>query len=100
MATELTLEMLKAMPPNFTFETGEKVYLINEVTHELLWIRWVAQRGGIHDWAIYYVHGTYDKLDEWPFSKIKTNGMKSYDSTLIRELVPCTDEAFDWYRMR
>lgn len=56
-------------------------------------VRWVAKVGdGYHDWAIYYDH--MDKNVEW----IKTHGVKIVNDELIRELVPCSDEAFNCYR--
>ena len=54
----LTLEQLKEMPAGCAFATGtienspEGFFVTREQQGRL--IRWVAKRGGIHDWAIYY----------------------------------------------
>jgi hypothetical protein len=82
MMEELTLEQLKEMKPGI-FKTGE----IGDYG-----TKWVAVRGGIHDWAIY--HGPVDKQLEW----IKRFGDKITEKTTIRSLVPCNDEAFAMYR--
>ena len=77
---ELTLQMLKDFEPGI-FAGG--IYLSS---------RWVAVRGGIHDWAIYI--GTPDRTPE----DIRSYGDKVHDETTIRKLVPCSDEAFAMYR--
>ena len=55
-------------------------------------LRWVAVRGGIHDWAI-YCHFS-DKDQEW----IARFGDKVRNEENIKNLVPCTNEAFGMYR--
>lgn len=55
-------------------------------------IRWVAVRGGTHDWAIYY--GRLAQSQE----EIKRCGDKLYTKEKIRGFVPCDDEAFGMYR--
>ena len=55
-------------------------------------LRWLAVRGGIHDWAI-YCH-LADK--DWDF--IRTQGNKVGGEENIKRLVPCDDEAFKMYR--
>ncbi len=55
-------------------------------------LRWVAVRGGIHDWAIYAhtdAHG-----EQW----IRNHGDKVTGEDNIKKLVPCDDEAFAMYR--
>jgi len=86
---KLTLDELKEMKPGQIIKKGEGVY-------PELWqkgdLRWVAVRGGIEDWAIYY-HSTnhgYDYITDF--------GDKIYDEKIIRKLVPCTDEAWGMYR--
>lgn len=55
-------------------------------------LRWVAVRGGIHDWAIYC--GLATNTDGY----IRDVGDKIHNEMTIRSLVPCTDEAFKMYR--
>lgn len=84
----LTVDQLKAMPPDTIFATGT-------VEDPRLYrgpIRWVAVRGGYHDWTIYYHHDTYDS------KYIKRHGDKCITDAVIRALVPCEDEAFKMYR--
>ncbi len=58
----------------------------------LLNLRWVAVRGGIHDWAIYY---SSEDMDE---NYVARFGNKCYDPVVARELVHCDNEAFKMYR--
>jgi hypothetical protein len=55
-------------------------------------VRWVAVRGNISDWVIYYDISTYDN------EFVARHGEKMITSSIIRSLVPCTDEAFSNYR--
>ena len=90
----LTIEKLKKMKPSTTFAHGK----MSEDRTGLRWmlsdkqLTWVAQRGNIYDWAIYY--GDNDDLT-W----VKEHGDKLYNTITIRELVPCDDEAFKMYRV-
>lgn len=90
----LTLEQLKAMPPHTIFATGiaidneDGLFMAN--TGEEL--RWVAVRGGIHDWAI-YCHFA-DRNSNW----IRSYGDKVTMKNHIKKLVPCDDESFAMYR--
>lgn len=77
------------MPPNTVFATGTGTY--PEVYHKE--IRWVAVRGGIHDWAIYY------HLSENDEYFIKTQGDKMFTESVIKRLVPCDDESYKIYRL-
>jgi hypothetical protein len=84
----LDLKMLEAMPPHTVFAT-EVVNLTR------LWkddVRWVAVKGGINDWAIYY----HKKEKSVEF--ICREGDKVFTKEVIRELVECTDEVFEAYR--
>lgn len=90
----LTLQSLKDMPQHSIFATG-----IAEDNEEGLFLmgtgkplRWVAVRGGIHDWAI-YAHHAY--MEEEAVARI---GDKVHDERNIKKLVPCDDEAFAMYR--
>lgn len=84
----LDMQMLKAMPPDTTFAVGI-------VKDERLYkepVAWVAIRGRIEDWAIYYHKELYG------FDYISKYGDKCFIKGLIQELVPCDDEAFKAYR--
>lgn len=85
----LDMKLLKAMPPRTMFSS-------NVVTEPRLYkggdVRWVAVRGGIADWAIYY------HLAKYSMNYVRDYGDKCFTRELIRELVPCTDEAFKAYR--
>lgn len=93
---QLTLKMLKEMTPSTIFKTGvttndeNGVYMTdNRKGHSM---RWVAVRGGIHDWCI-YIH--WVEHDE---NYIYKNGDKVRDSRNIRKLINCDDEAMAMYR--
>ena len=55
-------------------------------------LRWVACRGGYHDWAIYI------QSSAWPIDEVKTSGDKVRAEAHIKKLVPCDGEAFNMYR--
>ena len=84
----LTLEKLKAMESNTIFASGvtDDSRLYKDP------VRWVAVRGGIWDWAIYY------HTPEHTEYYIKRSGDKCYIDVVIKELVHCDDEAFAMYR--
>lgn len=84
----LTIEKLKEMEPGI-FASGVTK---DPRLHKELTFRWVAVRGGKHDWAIYY-HGV-EKREDY----VATFGDKCYTPDVIRELVHCDDEAFALYR--
>ena len=107
----LTLAKLKAMEPDTVFAKGtfidspEGCNLANTGKE----VRWVAVRGGIHDWAIYAQNPYY--IDDfgpevmavgysgvWDWQMIADQGDKVYNESHIRKLVPCDDEAFEMYR--
>ena len=90
----LTLQKLKDMAADTIFATGVTVDGYDAVNmygngDEL---RWVAVRGGIHDWAIYV--GPSD----WSEEDIKLSGDKVHNKISIKELVPCDEEALEMYR--
>lgn len=60
----------------------------------------VAKRGDIHDWAIYTTLNSQPIVDMWVADEqgIAAYGLKLGDKKLIRELMPCDDEAFEMYR--
>jgi len=84
----LDKKMLEDMPPETIFATG--VVLNLRLCSEP--VRWVAVRGGIYDWAIYY------HREEHSMGYIKDYGDKCFTKEVIKELVPCDDEAFALYR--
>jgi len=85
----LTLQMLKDMPSGTIFATGV-------TTDPRLYreeVKWLAKRGeGFHDWAIYY------HLSNMSLDAIEREGDKCFTKEVIKELVPCDDEAFKLYR--
>ena len=91
----LTLEKLKEMKPNTIFASGialdnpDGINMMNQGVE----LRWVAQRGGIHDWCI-YVH--YKHL--YNNQQVADFGDKVFSSETIRKLVPCDEAAFKMYR--
>jgi len=70
-------------------------------------VKWVAIRGGYHDWAIYhsldanfvsekYLDDTHHlNLDG---QRIADHGAKLHNEEKIKEFVPCDDKAFKMYR--
>lgn len=117
----LTLQMLKDMEPETIIAQG-----IDSIIHP--WfndaksveeggtlnkdgkstnVKWIAVRGGYHDWAIYhsldanFIHA--DFLDDpahldVSYYRILKSGAKLRWEEEIRRLVPCDDEAFKMYR--
>lgn len=76
------------MPQNTMFATG----VVNDPRLHSEMVRWVAQRGGIHDWAVYF------DLEHYSIGEVKATGCKIITEDVIRSLVPCTDEALQMYR--
>lgn len=90
----LTLQQLKDMPADTVFASGMEMdsagglFMIGSG----VMLRWVAVRGGIHDWAI-YCHRS-----EMSTSWICDHGDKVHMDNNIKKLVPCDEEAFAMYR--
>ena len=84
----LTREMLGAMPPDTIFATG---VTMNEGLYREP-VRWVAVRGGIADWALYY------HKEEKSVEYIRNQGDKCTTKDIIKYLVPCDEGAFEAYR--
>lgn len=118
---KLTLKALKEMKPDTIFASG--IGLIEhpwfngakpvseggtlEPDGRSTKVKWVAIRGGIHDWAIYHsmdaniVYADYfDDPEHLEASNelISRAGAKLHNEKYIKELVPCTDKAFAMYR--
>ena len=82
--TQITLQMLKDMEPGI-FASGEFLY-------DGGMKKWVATRGGIWDWAIYY--DLPYKTDQ----EVKDMGTKLHEMPKVKELVNCDEEALAMYR--
>lgn len=109
----LTLEKLKSLEPNQVFAQwtwkiehpwfnhAKKVVDKDNLTS----VNWVAVRGVVPDWTIYTSLGfeTADYLDwdshlQVPFDQIIQTGQKLTKKEDIQRLVPCSEEALEWYR--
>jgi hypothetical protein len=89
----LTLEKLKEMQPHSTIKSGTaSVQNYWDACSEMQ-VDFIAQRGGIHDWAIYYM-----PAGQRPIDRILNNGEKMHNRESIRKCVPCDDEAIKFYR--
>ena len=86
----LTIKELDEMKPSEIFASGTGTY--PELRPEE--VRWVAVRGGIHDWAIYYF------MPYMSDNQVAREGDKMFTESIIKRLVPCTDEAYELYRLR
>jgi len=86
----ITVQKLKDMNSGKQFATGTGIYPeIRDIE-----IRWVACRGkGYHDWCIYY-HKSSKDVDF-----ITRLGDKMFTESVIKKLVPCTDDAYGLYRL-
>lgn len=127
----LTLEMLKNMQPDTIFahgyaeilhpwfnhikqpkESGGDAWFDGDLKLEIPYsryrlVKWVAIRGGIHDWAIYHSNDANinpnDHLDgtehlDAPWETIARSGAKLRREEEIKSIIPCDDEAFKMYR--
>lgn len=84
----LTLQALKDMEPGSVIATGT----VTDGRLHSQEVRWAAKRGQIHDWAIYYHFSRY------PLQHVLNVGDKCFTEAVIKDLVPCDQEAFDMYR--
>jgi len=93
----LTKEKLDEMAPHTIFAKGmvtdnpSGANMAN--TGNLM--KWVAVRGGIHDWAI-YLDNPYMPQDT--FESVADMGDKLHNRTYVERLVPCDAEALALYR--
>lgn len=93
---KITLDDLKSFTPSEIFAYGViRIPYIEEPAH---YMKWVAVRGYIHDWAIYQVSGTSEEISEWDWEKIRSWGDKIYSKSEALDLVNCTSEALQMYR--
>jgi len=121
----LTIKKLQEMEPNTVFAKG--IGYINHPwyssmhykNYEDAWrtvvetaeggltkVKWIASRGGIHDWSIFhslssifevahYLDGISHLDVNW--ERIRAHGAKLHDKKTIKRLIPCTEEAFNMY---
>lgn len=91
----LTGDKLKKIRSDFIFaegvttNDGEGVYMTSE--HKGDKLRWIAVKGGANDWCIFI---------GWSFMQdyyILRHGDKVTTESNIKKLVPCTEEAFNFY---
>ena len=119
----LTIEKLKAMEPHTIFAKGETVILhpwfnntkvtnLNEKGEpeeggRYCKVKWVAIRGGIHDWAIYHsLDANLEKANyldgfshlERSWEDIADHGAKLRSLEKLKELVDPDEEALGMYR--
>lgn len=85
----LTEEDLRGMEPDTVFAKGEG--LIPRLYSEP--VMWVAKRGLIHDWTIYYHRA------EMSYEFVESNGDKVITKEVIKMLVPCDARAYKMYRL-
>ena len=93
---KLTLQQLKDMKPGI-FAKGDIVDSPNgiNVANTGKFIKWVAVRGDIPDWAIYTDNPYMPQMD---FESVASMGDKIHSPESIKKLVPCDEEAFKMYR--
>ena len=110
----ITLQQLKDMKPNIIFAKGQGKILhpwFNEAKNvdenNETPVKWVAIRGGIHDWAIYHSMDANITMADYfddpshlqaPNETIARAGAKLHNEERIKEFVPCDDESFKMYR--
>jgi hypothetical protein len=91
--TVLTLELLVGIEPETVFAAGINSTINFPNAGAFFQIfRWVAERGVIDDWVIYYLpKGNGIKT-------VSRVGHKLKDPIAIQKLVPCTEEVLARYR--
>ncbi len=119
----LPLQKLKEIKPNTIFLKGtglvihpwfnnEPENLVDENGEpnkkgKYVKVKWVAIRGGIHDWAIYhsldanlessdYLGGFFHLISS--YEDIAKYGAKLRKEEEIKKFIPCDEEAFGMYR--
>ena len=84
----LNKRMLKDMPPDTIFATGVGIY----PGLYKYGIKWIAKRGRVDDWAIYYLK------EDCSMEYISREGDKCFTHSIIKKLVPYEESAFKRYR--
>jgi len=82
---KLNIEQLKEMSPGI-FKSG--TYTDAQGTEN----RWVAVRGGYHDWCI------YQDMMHKAETLIASHGNKIHDMVVVAKLIDCEDDALEMYR--
>lgn len=82
----LSLKALKMMVPGEIIGKGQASINGSE-------IKWVAVKGHVVDWAIYYTTAVGSS-----YILVKDMGLKMISKKIIRSLVSCDDAAFKRYR--
>ncbi|MBT3853302.1 hypothetical protein HOF65_04940 [bacterium] len=104
---KITIELLDEVEPGFilaggSFRDNGGTNIMNTGNK----LRWVAIRGGINDFAIYFENIwsndvesmlVYPKLGDWSDDQIKMYGDK-LPKYMVRELVDIDDKALSRYR--
>ena len=85
----LDLKTFEKCDHNMVLATG----VVTEPSLHIDPIRWVAVKGWGEDWAIYY-HFEVSSL-----GLVREQGDKITSANLIQNLVPCTQEVLDKYRL-
>ena len=117
----LTLKQLKEMKPDTIFASGVDMIehpWFNDATQvcdggtlepdgRSTKVKWVAIRGGYHDWAIYHSLDANFIMERYlddpihlevSHERIAQHGAKLHKEEDIKRFVPCEDEAFKMYR--
>ena len=91
---KLTLEQFKAIPFGEVFAKGEIPNSPEGIfmNRDGGMLKWVAKKGGIHDWAVYVY------WDNVSFTYVRDYGDKVQGKEYITKVVPCTDEVYELYR--
>lgn len=90
---KLTLKQLEEMKPHTIFASGNTM-LEHPWKRDLqVGVKWIATRGGIHDWAIYFTGNL-----KAPDKDVADFGDKLHDMKKVVELVPADDSALEMYR--
>jgi hypothetical protein len=105
MKDKLTLEQLKQMEPDTIFASGTTTIDHPWEHGKTAYVKWIAIRGGIYDWAIYHSFDSNLMMDESDDKHryasnrmIANHGSKLHDMDKVRELVPCDKDALEMYR--
>ena len=85
----LTLDKLKEFDPHTVFAKG---YIYVEMSASIPAFKWVAKRGLIDDWAMYF-DSTCKSWEE------VEQGVKMRDEAAIKKAISCSEEVFKRYRL-
>lgn len=91
---QLTIKKLKKMQPNTIIKTGTISIEDYWDSNKEMLIDFVAERGFIEDWAIYFALHNQNESEY----AILSFGDKMHNIKSIRKCVPCDDKALKLYR--